>query len=58
MIERRLQRAETLLVDCDMPLGEIALALGISSQSHFTATFRRRRGTTPRAWRQQFCPKS
>ena len=58
VLQRRLQRAETLLADGDMPLGAIALALGFSSQSHFTATFRRVRGTTPRAWQRQFSPES
>jgi AraC family transcriptional regulator len=58
VLERRLIRAESLLADCDRPLGEIALAIGFSSQSHFTATFRRMRGATPRAWRRQFCPES
>lgn len=58
VLQRRLRRAETLIAEGDMPLGEIALALGFSSQSHFTATFRRIRGTTPRAWRRQFAPES
>lgn len=58
VLERRVSRAEVLLSACDLSLGEIALALGFSSQSHFTSTFRRARGTTPLAWRRQFCPQS
>lgn len=58
VLSRRVSRAEALLSDCDMSLSEIALALGFSSQSHFTSTFRRVRGATPRAWRLQFCPES
>lgn len=58
VLERRLIRAESLLADSDRPLGDIALAVGFSSQSHFTATFRRMRVITPRAWRRQFCLES
>jgi AraC family transcriptional regulator len=58
VLERRIIRAETLLAGCDLSLGGIALSLGFSSQSHFTSTFRRIRGMTPRAWRLQFCPES
>ena len=54
----RVSRAEALLADCEMTLGEIALAVGFSSQSHFASTFRRLRGLTPRAWRLQYCPES
>lgn len=47
IIARRIAHARTLLVEADMPLAEIALAVGFSSQSHFTEHFRRRTGTTP-----------
>ncbi|MBR0663651.1 helix-turn-helix transcriptional regulator [Roseomonas hellenica] len=53
VIERRMRRAEDLLARPEMALAQIAMALGFSSQSHFTTTFRRQRGMTPRAYRQR-----
>jgi transcriptional regulator GlxA family with amidase domain len=35
-------------------LTEIALSTGFSDQAHFTNTFRRTAGTTPRAWRARY----
>jgi AraC family transcriptional regulator len=58
VIERRIARAETMLADPSIPLGKIAVALGFSSQSHFTSTFCRLRGVTPRNRRRQFLPES
>ncbi|KKX32942.1 AraC family transcriptional regulator [Rhizobium sp. LC145] len=58
VLERRIARAETLLKTTCSPIGNLALALGFSSQSHFTSTFRRLRGTTPRAYRAEFLPGS
>lgn len=51
VLEKRIGRAEDLLRATDLSLASIAVQLGFSSQSHFTTTFRRLRGTTPRAWR-------
>jgi len=56
VVERRMQRAEALLGTTDTEIGAIALALGFSSQSHFTTTFRRLRGMTPRAFRANSFP--
>ncbi|OZI44333.1 AraC family transcriptional regulator [Bordetella genomosp. 4] len=53
VIERRVRRAETLLRTLNLPISEIAFGLGFSSQSHFTSTFRRVIGITPRAYRQR-----
>lgn len=53
VIERRIRRAEELLANADHELALIAARLGFSSQSHFTTAFKRRRGMTPRAYRQQ-----
>lgn len=58
VIERRIARAETLLATTDTPIGHLALALGFSSQSHFTSAFRRLKGMTPKAYRSQFFPES
>jgi AraC family transcriptional regulator len=46
VLSRRIRRAEALL-ESDVSLSEIALAVGFASQSHFTEAFRRRTGRTP-----------
>ena len=46
----RIRRASHLIVSTDMTLTEIAYAVGFSSQSYFSAAFRRRMNTTPRAY--------
>lgn len=48
---RRIERAKQLLIHTAMPLSEIALAAGFSSQSHFAARFRELAGETPRCFR-------
>lgn len=51
--DRRLDRARTLLAASALPIGEIARAVGFSSQSHFTATFTRRVGVSPTTYRER-----
>ncbi|THK34157.1 AraC family transcriptional regulator [Ensifer sp. MPMI2T] len=58
ILEERVRRAEVLLGDTSMTIGAIAFRLGFSSQSHFTTTFRRLKGITPRAYRLHFSPES
>jgi AraC family transcriptional regulator len=53
VIEQRMRRAEELLAEGDLDLARVACALGFSSQSHFTTTFRRQRGLTPLAYRRE-----
>lgn len=50
--ERRVERAKHLLIDRDVCLARIALDCGFSSQSHFTATFRKLTGMTPGGFRK------
>jgi AraC family transcriptional regulator len=52
VIERRINRARDLLRRDDKSISDIAYAVGFSSQSHLTATFRRTMGVTPRRFRQ------
>ena len=52
VMERRVERARDLLRDEDRPISEIAYAAGFSSQSHFTANFRRVTGVTPGRFRR------
>ena len=51
VLQRRVARAERLLVRTDMPIAEVALASGFANQAHLTATFKRARGTTPKRCR-------
>ena len=50
--EQRIERARTLMKDTTLPIAEIALRSGFSSQSHFTTFFRRFAGVTPRSFRK------
>ena len=49
--EIRFEIARQLLQDTEVPLGQIAAALGYSEASAFTRAFRRWSGRTPTAWR-------
>lgn len=50
---KRLEAAEHLLRETDLPLAQIAVTVGFPNQSHFTQAFRQHRGLTPRQYRQQ-----
>jgi AraC family transcriptional regulator len=50
--ERRVEQARELLRDEEHALGEIAYAVGFSSQAHFTTQFRRLTGVTPGRFRR------
>jgi AraC-like DNA-binding protein len=52
LIRRRVQRAQSVMLSTQLPLSDIALACGLSDQSHFTRMFRRIVGETPNAWRR------
>ncbi|MNX49017.1 Bifunctional transcriptional activator/DNA repair enzyme AdaA [compost metagenome] len=54
VLARRLNRARELLRSTAQPLGEIALACGFASASHFTNRFRQTLGGTPGEYRQAF----
>jgi len=49
--ERRIERAKRFMQETDMPISEVALRSGFASQSHFTTSFRRLAGVTPRSFR-------
>jgi AraC family transcriptional regulator len=50
--ERRIERAKKLMQETDLPISEIAIRSGFSSQSHFTTSFRRLAKVTPRSFRK------
>jgi AraC family transcriptional regulator len=51
VLRQRIERAKTLITTRNMPLAEVAQAVGFSDQSQFTRTFRRNAGITPAAYR-------
>ncbi|MCU1749922.1 helix-turn-helix domain-containing protein [Pseudomonas sp. 6D_7.1_Bac1] len=54
LLARRLTHARHLLRSTSQPLGEIALACGFASASHFTNRFRQAMRGTPGEYRQAF----
>lgn len=52
VVERRVDRAKTLLADPDISLAEIAAAVGFANQAHFSTMFRRLTSMSPRQYRQ------
>lgn len=52
VLEKRIERARQLLEMTDVPISEIALACGFSSQQHLTSTLSRKLGRTPYRVRQ------
>jgi AraC family transcriptional regulator len=51
VVNRRIETAQRLLKETDLPLSQIALMTGFSSQSHFTRTLTRHLGQPPRQYR-------
>lgn len=51
LLKRRIERAEELLKQAEVPLVEIALTVGFQTQAHFTTVFKRFAGDTPYQWR-------
>lgn len=52
VIRRRIDRAKRLLADTRESVTEIALSVGFSTPSHFSAAFRAHTGLSPRDWRR------
>jgi AraC family transcriptional regulator len=53
VLARRIERARDLLRNTDMPVVDVALASGFSSQSHLAHWFVRQVGVPPAAYRKQ-----
>ncbi|WP_147465755.1 helix-turn-helix transcriptional regulator, partial [Pseudomonas syringae] len=51
LLSRRIEQARQLLRSTGKPLGEIALACGFASASHFSNRFRQATGATPGEYR-------
>jgi AraC family transcriptional regulator len=52
IIQRRVERAKSLLIDQNVPIGEVALAVGFSHQSHLAYHMRRLLGISPASVRK------
>jgi AraC family transcriptional regulator len=57
-IERRMERAKTLLSDANFSVADVAFTVGFSSQSHLSYCFRRIMGVTPARYRAEFRTKA
>lgn len=53
VIQCRIEQAKVLLAENKLPIIEIAYRIGCSSQSNFTALFRKHVGITPKGYREQ-----
>jgi AraC-like DNA-binding protein len=51
IIERRVERSQTLILQGHQSLCEIAVACGFCDQPHFNRLFRKLVGASPRTWR-------
>ncbi len=51
VMQRRLERAKTLMRRTNQPLAQIAQEAGFTDQSHLTSLFRREMGVTPGRFR-------
>jgi AraC family transcriptional regulator len=51
LLHHRIERAKTMLATSGQPLAEIALAVGFSTQAHFSTVFKRISGQSPARWR-------
>lgn len=51
VLQRRLERAQAMLVNTTLPLASVALAAGFATQSHMNAVFVRHLRLTPRQYR-------
>jgi AraC family transcriptional regulator len=56
VIQRRVERAKSLLRHTDLPVARIAYETGFASQSHLASTFKRTVGLTPGDYRRSMGP--
>ena len=54
IMQRRIRRAQELMLTSRLPLSQVALECGMCDQAHLCRMFRRIVGINPKAWRRQF----
>ena len=52
VIQCRIERAKTLMIETGISLAQIAFECGLADQAHLCRLFRRRVGISPSAWRR------
>jgi AraC family transcriptional regulator len=52
VLQRRIERAQELLLNPEPALVDVALSVGFQTQAHFTTVFKRFAGGTPHRWRR------
>jgi AraC family transcriptional regulator len=52
LLERRIAKAARFLTETELPIAEVALETGFSSQSHFATAFKKKIGLSPKAYRE------
>jgi len=55
LLQARIAKAKQLLLESGLRLAQIAVDVGFADQAHFTRTFRRMAGQSPRAWQRAHC---
>jgi AraC family transcriptional regulator len=54
IMQRRIRRAQELMLTSRLPLSQVALECGMCDQAHLCRVFRRIVGINPNTWRRQF----
>jgi AraC family transcriptional regulator len=54
VLERRVERATSLLLGGHLPLSQIAVAAGFADQAHLSRRFRETVGASPGSWQRQY----
>ena len=54
IMQRRIRRAQELMLTSRLPLSQVALECGMCDQAYFCRVFRRIVGINPNAWRRQY----
>ena len=52
LTKKRISEAKTLLTDTDMPVSEVARAVGFTDRSYFTSVFRKHEGFSPSEYKK------
>jgi AraC-like DNA-binding protein len=52
-MQKRIERAQALLMQRRVSLPHVAAVTGFSDQAHFTRVFKKLAGITPAAWMRQ-----
>jgi AraC family transcriptional regulator len=56
VLQQRIETAKDILSNTDMPLADVALAVGFYAQPHYSTVFKRLADETPARWRRSHRP--